>query len=426
MVAMWKEGAKVQIEELKGKYPETEIIVLAPAEAFVEAVRLLGLGVYDCLQYPLFDLGLLVKSLDRAVEKNFYLYQLEQMSLNEKVQAENTESLITKADEDQYFEFRNWLFGLYLTRSLDEAIGHYLDLLHKNATPGVLFRHYPHRRVLIATQSRGLNHPELSRLGINLAEENISSEQLKNPVDISALGEVAEKVLGKTVFGVRGFEIKGQTLGIFLFLPDNLSTLENPCVDLGLAALERHALTLDLETRIHQTSTKDEVTEVLNRRAILDTLNLEIARARRLQLPVSLLLLKAAFGNVEQADLCLRWISRLIGKNGRVNDILGRMGEDELALILPHTALKGAAIKAERLRRMVESADFSKIMRGGTPVSLSIGVSEYPSLARDVDELLQTADDALTEVVKTGSNRVCMAAREPGFIADFMVAESPQ
>jgi diguanylate cyclase (GGDEF)-like protein len=110
-----------------------------------------------------------------------------------------------------------------------------------------------------------------------------------------------------------------------------------------------------------------------------------------------------------------------VRKTSRINDIVGRLSEDELGLVLPHTGGRGAAIKAERLRRMVESADFSKVLGRQRAVTVSVGVSKYPSFCHDADELYQSADNALFQVKEAGMNRVCLASVPDGFVADFEV-----
>jgi diguanylate cyclase (GGDEF)-like protein len=118
----------------------------------------------------------------------------------------------------------------------------------------------------------------------------------------------------------------------------------------------------------------------------------------------------------------MRVAARVLEKHSRVNDILGRTGVDEFGLLLPHTSKEGAMIKAERLRMLMESADFGKVLHGFNHLTISLGVSEYPGMVRDSEELLQFADDALFQVRKTG-NKTCVAKAPEGFQPDFMAQE---
>src|SRR5262249_9039389 len=131
--------------------------------------------------------------------------------------------------------------------------------------------------------------------------------------------------------------------------------------------------------------------------------------------------LTSAFGH-EEAQVVLRTAARILEKHSRVNDIVGRIGVDEFGLILPHTGKQGAMIKAERLRRIFESADFGKVLNGFSHLTISLGVSEYPGLVRDAEELMQSADEALYQVRKAG-NRTCVAKPPESFEPDFSVGE---
>jgi diguanylate cyclase (GGDEF)-like protein len=78
-------------------------------------------------------------------------------------------------------------------------------------------------------------------------------------------------------------------------------------------------------------------------------------------------------------------------------------------------------IKAERLRRIIESADFSRVLEKFPHMTISLGVSEYPTLVRDAEELKQSADEALYQVRAKG-NKTCVAKVNDGFEADFKIA----
>jgi diguanylate cyclase (GGDEF)-like protein len=124
----------------------------------------------------------------------------------------------------------------------------------------------------------------------------------------------------------------------------------------------------------------------------------------------------------DEGQTVLKAFAQVLQKHSRVNDIIGRVGSDEFGMILPHTTKEGAAIEAERLRRMIESADFTKVIKSFPHLTISIGVSEYPSVCRDADELFQTADEALFQV-RERQNKVCLAQAPEAFEPDFFVKE---
>ncbi|MEQ1879264.1 MAG: GGDEF domain-containing protein, partial [Bdellovibrionia bacterium] len=106
-------------------------------------------------------------------------------------------------------------------------------------------------------------------------------------------------------------------------------------------------------------------------------------------------------------------------RTSRIVDIAGRIGPAEFAVILPHTDKKGAAIKAEKLRKLVELTRFpQRETQPGQKFTVSIGVSEYPSLCHDGEALMQSADSAYFQVKNT-TNQVCLAAAPHAFKPDF-------
>jgi diguanylate cyclase (GGDEF)-like protein len=124
----------------------------------------------------------------------------------------------------------------------------------------------------------------------------------------------------------------------------------------------------------------------------------------------------------EEAQTVMRMVARIFEKHSRVNDILGRVGTDEFGLILPHTGKQGALVKVERLRRMIQAADFSKVLSTFPRITVAIGVSEYPGLVRDAEELQTSAEEALFHVRQMG-NKTCVARAPDGFTPDFVVPE---
>ena len=107
------------------------------------------------------------------------------------------------------------------------------------------------------------------------------------------------------------------------------------------------------------------------------------------------------------------------------DDFAARFGGEEFVVLLPETIQAGAAIVAERIRKMVEVAgspaieDFEAGPVRATTVSCGVATC-LPSEAFRMEDLLEAADKALYEAKRTGRNRVCCgevfhatAKREP-------------
>lgn len=121
------------------------------------------------------------------------------------------------------------------------------------------------------------------------------------------------------------------------------------------------------------------------------------------------------------AHVLLKAIAQVVSENSRLNDVVGRLGPTEIGLIMPHTPKKGAALKSERLRRIIETLSLAHLVKNPPTVTLSIGVGEYPSLCSDADELLKAVDEALDQVKRAGHNRVCLSSVPSHFVPDFFV-----
>jgi len=162
-----------------------------------------------------------------------------------------------------------------------------------------------------------------------------------------------------------------------------------------------------------QVKNQDLVTGLGNKEAFFEKLHLEVARSRRLHQPVTLIQMSLDYYSEilsihsrEIMDLVFRQLAEIVKSSSRVNDFVFRTDENELTLLLPHTAIKGGAIRAERLRRFIESYEFSDI--SSSHVTVSFGMSEFPQLASSPEILVATAHQALEYIQNKSSNKVCL------------------
>ncbi|RYZ64578.1 MAG: GGDEF domain-containing protein, partial [Proteobacteria bacterium] len=162
-----------------------------------------------------------------------------------------------------------------------------------------------------------------------------------------------------------------------------------------------------------------------NQRYYAEKLNEEWERSRRTKQAVSVMKISIDdFYEIEQTlglnvrDGILKTVSDFIRKTVRANDIACRTQMNEIAVILPQTPKKGAALLGERLRRIVES---SSVVDSGVKISVSVGVSEYPSLADSVPALDETSTKALNHIMEKGGNRICLYKAPGDFTPEFEV-----
>ncbi len=153
----------------------------------------------------------------------------------------------------------------------------------------------------------------------------------------------------------------------------------------------------------------DQLTHLYNRRKLNEILEYELSK-RRADGDFSLLMYDIDFFKKVNdqyghsvGDQVLVKISDLIYKSVRSCDVLGRWGGEEFVCILSNTNLAGAKILAERIRRRIESADFTPLER----VTISIGVTEAKT-SDNSQTLFYRLDSALYDAKNAGRNRVAV------------------
>lgn len=174
------------------------------------------------------------------------------------------------------------------------------------------------------------------------------------------------------------------------------------------------------EERLRLLSITDSLTGAYNRRHFIDEAEKEIIRARRYNHATGLLLLDIDhFKRVNDTyghaigDEALKAFTAACQHELRSNDVLGRLGGEEFAVLLPETDGTGARLVAERIRHAVEDIGVVSEHHGIVRLTVSIGVSSCSGGARTVDALLSTADEALYRAKAAGRNRVVCAADPP-------------
>lgn len=161
------------------------------------------------------------------------------------------------------------------------------------------------------------------------------------------------------------------------------------------AILERQALT-------------DSLTGIHNREKFDETLALEVDRARRYGTPLSLIMFDIDhFKDVNDlhghqvGDTVLISLTRIISAHIREHDIFARWGGEEFMILAPGIPAESAAQLAEKLRGLVEEADFPVAGH----VTISLGVAQFQ--ADDTPRsLAKQVDDALYRAKRGGRNRV--------------------
>jgi diguanylate cyclase (GGDEF)-like protein len=211
------------------------------------------------------------------------------------------------------------------------------------------------------------------------------------------------------------FETHTEVDGLDLFsritaapFADGLMISITDITDLKLALLQAEAA----REEMRRISLTDGLTGVMNRRGFDSAVRNQTASARRYRHPVSVIALDLdhfkrvndTFGHAA-GDCVLMSVASILMEETRTEiDVVGRVGGEEFMMLLPHTALAGAAAVAERIRSRVAA---SPVLFGDVsiPVTASLGVREF-AFEEDPEKFLIDADEALYEAKHTGRNRV--------------------
>ena len=174
---------------------------------------------------------------------------------------------------------------------------------------------------------------------------------------------------------------------------------------------------------LHAQATTDPLTRLSNRRQLGELLPRELIRARRrdgkvVNGKVAVLMIDLdffkrvndTFGH-KAGDLVLSEVGRLLRSGIRGSDIACRYGGEEIALVLPDTALKVAMERAESIRTKISELRFNHEGRNIGPVTASIGVAIFPDHADGAEAVLRAADEALYRAKRDGRDRVAVAIR---------------
>ncbi|MEO1227599.1 MAG: GGDEF domain-containing protein, partial [Myxococcota bacterium] len=162
---------------------------------------------------------------------------------------------------------------------------------------------------------------------------------------------------------------------------------------------------------IYRMTIVDGLTQVHNKRYFTEFLDREMARCTRYERPLSLVLfdidyfkrINDSHGHLA-GDYVLKRLAELVSKHIRKEEAFARYGGEEFAIIMPETNGERARIFAEKIRQMVESAEF-EYEGQPIPVTVSLGISEMgPS--KSTPEFVASADENLYAAKHEGRNRV--------------------
>ena len=205
--------------------------------------------------------------------------------------------------------------------------------------------------------------------------------------------------------------VHGEAIGSLCIASRHPSAYSQSQVQLLTQLASRIAMSIEnarLYAQAEQRARIDELTGLWNRRHLMERIQVEIGRHSRYGGTFSLIILdldsfKAfndTYGHIE-GDKLLKQLGTVLKGAIRDADEAFRYGGDEFAILLPQTSIKDAHEVAERVRRRIAS----EIKVGGTSMTASLGLANWPVDGIAINEVINAADKALYYAKQSGGNQ---------------------
>ena len=164
--------------------------------------------------------------------------------------------------------------------------------------------------------------------------------------------------------------------------------------------------------KIHNNATHDGLSGLLNHQTFKERFNDEIQRAARFQQKMAVMMFDLdKFKNVndtlghQYGDYVIQTVAKIMIDNVRAVDVVARYGGEEFAIILINTTAAMSNMVAQRIVDNIADYEFSM---DGVEARLTIsgGMSEYPTHTESVRELIEFADQAMYATKKQNVNGI--------------------
>jgi len=421
------------VEKINQFSSEISIIFLTEEDNFQIFVNYSDYGVREVINTKLPYLKERVLwAVNRTCEAIFLTLKNEQIY-------EELQAIQARTDKTEILEHTAKL-ALPVMKSISEVVNDYriaeskediIRMLFQNLTnmPLLFFKFLPSMNSFVMSHASMPNHQVHEGLGSALNPEetkDLIKQILLNIVPASFNQVILNMFAFQRPSMIPLFD-RDNLEGVFVFDQESSHTLIDQMQDYVSATSLYYSLYC-LEKRLSQLEVEDVVTELFNKKYFNEKLRDEFERAKRLKLPLALIKISIDdFDEIEGTmgeptrDLILKSVANVMNKTGRANDVTCRTGANEFSIILPHCSKKGASLRAERLRRLIES---HTLMDSGLKVTVSLGASEYPSLCRDQASLEDSAVKSMRFIASKGGNRICLYKAPDNFVPDYGVDEN--
>jgi two-component system cell cycle response regulator len=181
------------------------------------------------------------------------------------------------------------------------------------------------------------------------------------------------------------------------------------------------AIFLNREAKLQEIASRDQLTQLQNRRIFYERLQEELERAERSRKQVSIAMidvddLKAInddFGH-QVGDIVLHQFARILNRTAGADHVTARLGGDEFAVIMPDADRREADQLAWRLRDELSAAPLWENGHASIYLGVSIGIGGYPWCGTDLEDVIHWADAKLyaNKLERKGFNRAVSGTGE--------------
>lgn len=184
-----------------------------------------------------------------------------------------------------------------------------------------------------------------------------------------------------------------------------------------IATLAKFARIVVDELELRRIAGRDQLTGALTRRGFIERANQELERFRRYDRPASLTMVDIDhFKSINDThghpagDKVLREFAERLRSAARPNDLLGRLGGEEFAILMPETSAEEALAAADRFREQVAGLVFTPGPGIELRVTASFGIAQAAAAITDAEAWIAAADAPLYAAKRGGRNRCIVAS----------------
>ena len=420
IIMLYYQPMSLKFRELLSKIrqasSEVEVVILGGSDFWPGIKSLIQMGlVNDFWPWPVAGQEVFELRLNSIIEKHIYKFIAEQRDVETRLIVQKLESIkptpgFQPASVTDNQDMTSLLSTGHGTESqmIEELVGNLKKQF--SGSEFVYFKNYRAKGQLLVTRTSFATENYFRGQHIPFVEEQLRDNRGDTLAQIRTL---IEETFSCDEFLMQPVEFGDEFFGIIMavnFQASNLLQKAARYLSLSLRNFRLEGVTanVDLDKNLDQTVSAQQFPLVLST---------EVSRARRLKMPVSLLVSHIEYVGEDGADFERAY--SMICNSLRNYDIICKLDEHQIAVIMPHCDYKNAAIKAETIRRQLVARG---LKTQNTPLRLCFGVSEFPSLSVDSDALLFDSKKACSQVLVSGKNKVCLFTATDKFEPEFQPA----